>query len=144
MYLLRGFTIWLVIIFAESIHGTIREIFLAPLIGDLPARRIAFFTGIILIFLIAYLFSNWLNADSFSKLLTVGGLWVILTVGFEFALGLFVLNYTLPRMLEDYDITRGGLMGFGLLFLLFAPNIADRLRRKKEFSKKRERKLVSI
>jgi antibiotic biosynthesis monooxygenase (ABM) superfamily enzyme len=56
MYLLRGFPIWLVIVFAESAHGALRMTFLAPLIGDFPARRIALFTGMLLIFLIAYFF----------------------------------------------------------------------------------------
>jgi len=31
-------------------------------------------------------------------------------------------------MLEDYDISRGGLMGFGLLFMIFAPWLAAKLR----------------
>jgi hypothetical protein len=42
MYLWRAFLVWLVIIFAESVHGALRQILLAPLIGDFPARRIAF------------------------------------------------------------------------------------------------------
>lgn len=131
MYLLRGFTIWLLIIFAESVHGTLRQLFLAPLVGDFPARRIAFFTGILLIFGITYLFSGWINAPSVKSLFVVGLSWMFLTALFEFGLGVFVLNYSWERMFEDYDLSRGGLMGFGLIFMFFVPYLAA------EFQKRR-------
>lgn len=124
MYLLRGFTIWLLIIFAESIHGTLRQLFLAPLVGDFTARRIAFFIGLLLIFGITYLFIRWINATSFKALLAVGIMWMILTAMFEFGLGRFVMNLSWERIFEDYDLSRGGLMGFGLLFMIFAPYLA--------------------
>ena len=45
MYLLRGVLIWVVIVFVESVHGTLRRLGLEPLVGDRPARQIAFFAG---------------------------------------------------------------------------------------------------
>ncbi len=128
MYLARAFLIWLAIIFAESVHGTVRQIFLAPLIGDFPARRIAFFVGIFLIFLIAYFFIRWINAQTAKSLFAVGLMWAILTLLFEFGLGIFVLNYSRERLFEDYDVSRDGLMGFGILFMAFAPILAAKLR----------------
>ena len=130
MYLLRAFLIWLVIIFAESLHGTIRQLFLAPLVGDFSARRIAVFSGMILIFLITFFFIRRINAPSVNSLFGIGLLWIILTVLFEFGLGVFVFDYSRERMFEDYDVSRGGLMGFGLLFMFFAPFLADKLRGK--------------
>ena len=128
MYLLRGFLIWLVIVFAESVHGTLRQLFLAPVVGDFPARRISFFTGMALIFLITYVFIGWIRAENAKQLFVVGLIWAILTLLFEFGLGLFVLGYSYERMFEDYDVPRGGLMGFGLLFMVFAPFLAAKLR----------------
>ena len=128
MFLFRAFAIWLLIIFAESIHGTLRQLLLAPMIGDLPARRIAFFAGMLLIFLIAYFFIRWIAAPSTKSLFAIGSMWAILTLLFEFGLGIFVFNYSLDRMFEDYDISRGGLMGFGLVFVVFTPYLAARLR----------------
>ncbi len=128
MYLLRAFSVWLLIIFAESIHGTIRQVFLAPLIGDFNARRIAVFTAMILIFFIAYFFIRWINTSSVKSLFAIGLMWVILTILFEFALGIFIFGYSRERMFEDYDLSRGGLMGFGLLFMFFAPLLAAKVR----------------
>jgi hypothetical protein len=124
MYLSRAFIVWLVIIFAESVHGTLRQLFLAPLIGDFPARRVAFFTGMLLIFLIARLFIRWMAAPSVRSLFAAGLLWAVLTALFEFGLGLFILGYSDKRMFEDYDISKGGLMGFGLVFMIFVPYLA--------------------
>lgn len=128
MCFIRAFLVWLFIIIAESIHGTIRQLFLAPLVGDFPARRIAVFTGMVLIFAITYFSIGWINTPTNKSLLGIGLMWVVLTVLFEFGLGVFVFNYSRERMFEDYNILRGGLMGFGLLFMFFAPFLAEKLR----------------
>lgn len=128
MYLLRGFLVWLVIVFVESVHGMLRQLFLAPLFGDFPARRIAFFVGMALIFLIACLFVRWIRAQNPKRLFAVGLMWALLTLLFEFGLGIFVLNYSRERMLEDYNVSRGGFMAFGIFFMVFAPYLAARLR----------------
>ena len=131
MYIFRAFAVLLVIIFAESVHGTLRQLFLAPLIGDFAARRIAFFVAVLLIFLITYFFIRWIDAPNVKSLFAVGLMWMILMTLFEFGLGLFMMNYSWERMFEDYDVSRGGLMGFGLLFMIFAPWLAVKLRSKK-------------
>lgn len=128
MYPVRGFLIWLLIVFAESVHGTLRQLFLAPLIGDFPARRFAFFTGMLLIFLIAYFFIRRIAGHGVKSLFIVGLMWAVLTLAFEFGLGFLVLGLSRERMLEDYDVSRGGLMGFGLLFMAFVPYPAAKLR----------------
>ncbi len=131
MYLFRALAVLLLIIFAESVHGTLRQLFLAPLIGDFAARRIAFFVAILLIFLIAYFFIRWISAPNVKSLFAVGLIWTILMTLFEFGLGHFVMNDSWERMFEDYDVSRGGLMGLGLLFMIFAPWLANKLRNKK-------------
>ncbi len=128
MYLARGLAVWLVIMLAESVHGSLRQIFLAPAIGDFTARRIAFFTGMLLIFAVAYLLIRWIAAPSTPTLFAVGGMWAALTLAFEFGIGYFAFGYTRERMLEDYDVSRGGLMGFGIVYMVFAPYLAARVR----------------
>jgi hypothetical protein len=118
---------WLLIAVAESIHGTIRQLFIAPAIGDLPARQIGVFIGSAIVFAIAWLCILWIGAVTVGQQLRVGALWVMLIVAFEIGLGLS-LGYSRERMLSDYDLADGGLMGFGLLFLLFAPMMAAKIR----------------
>lgn len=127
-YLWRGLAVWLVIILAESIHGTARVLLLQPRVGDLRARQIAFFTGMALILTIALLFIRWIRARDARQLLHVGLLWMAMTLLFEISLGRFALGYSWDRILSDYNLPKGGLMGFGLLFLVIAPRLAARLR----------------
>jgi hypothetical protein len=69
-----------------------------------------------------------MRAGSTGSLFAVGALWLFLTLIFEFGLGLFVLGYSWERVASDYDLSRGGLMPFGLVLLALAPLIAARLR----------------
>lgn len=123
----RALATWLLIVVAESIHGTIRQIFIVPVIGDLPARQAGVLIGSAIIFAIAWMCIRWIGARTFGEQLEVGLLWVVLIVIFEFSLGT-ALGYTHERMLADYRLEEGGFMGLGLLFMLFAPALAARTR----------------
>ena len=125
---LRSLLVWLVIIGVETIHGILRGLFLVPLIGDFPARRVSVFTGSGLIFLVTYVFIRWIAATTKVQLVFVGLMWVVLTILFEFGLGRFVLDLPWERLTEDYDVTRGGLLGFGLLFMAATPTLVTMLR----------------
>lgn len=128
-YTLRSFAVWLVIILAESIHGTLRTFLLEPRIGDFRARQISVFTGALIILAITFFFIRWISARKLSQFLTIGAFWVILTVAFEIALGRFVMNASWERIFSDYKIWEGGLMPLGLIFLLFTPTIAAKMRK---------------
>ena len=123
----RALLAWLAIVLAESVHGIIRQLFIAPVTGDLRARQLGVAVGSAIIFAIAWLSVRWIGARSPREQLRVGLAWVALIVVFEASVGT-ALGYTRQRMLEDYDVTRGGFMGFGLLFMFFAPALAAKLR----------------
>ena len=129
MFLLRALAVWLVIIAVETVHGILRTLLLVPMMGDFPARQISVFTGSLLIFGVTLLFINWIAARTTLQLLMVGTIWVLLTILFEITLGRLVLDLSWDRITEDYDITRGGFLGFGLLFMALSPLLAATFRR---------------
>jgi hypothetical protein len=124
---LRALAAWLLIVVAETVHGSLRQLFIAPAIGDLPARQVGVLVGSLIIFVIAWLTVRWIGARTLGQQLAVGAAWVVLVVAFEFSLGT-ALGYSRARLLEDYDFAAGGYMGLGLLFLLLAPFLAARAR----------------
>ena len=130
MFLLRAFLVWLLIIGVETVHGILRTLLLLPAVGDFRARQISVFTGSVLIFGVAYVFIEWIQTKTRRELIFVGLLWVLLTVIFEVVLGRLVLGLPWTRITEDYDLPKGGLLGFGLLFMAAAPSIALWLRRR--------------
>ena len=123
----RALAVWALIAMTESVHGTLRQLFLAPLLDDFRARQVSVFTGSILIFLIALLLIRWIGATRTRTLLAVGLLWLVLTLIFEVSLGR-VLGIDWRRILADYDVRHGGLMLVGMVVLLLAPLAAARLK----------------
>ncbi len=123
----KALAVWLLIVIAESIHGIIRQLFIVPLIGDMPARRVGVLIGSAIIFAIAWACIRWIGARSFVEQFRVVLLWVVLIAIFEFSLGA-ALGYSQARMLSDYNLEEGGFMGIGLIFMLFAPALAARAR----------------
>ena len=126
--MVRAVIVWLLIMLLESIHGTLRTLYLEPWLGSFRARQVSVFTGCVIILAVTLIFVRWMNATSRAALIRIGVVWVILTLIFEFAVVGPMLGLSWNRMMEDYDLSRGGLMIFGLLFMLFAPNIAARIR----------------
>lgn len=129
------FLVWFLIIIAETLHGILRTLYITPLIGDHAARQIGMLIGSILIFLIAWFTIRWIGAYTRKDQLSIGTVWVILTILFEFLLGI-MLNYPISRILSDYDITQGGFMGLGIIFMFFVPMLASTLKGKNQSSKK--------
>jgi hypothetical protein len=110
----------MLIMLAETAHGAIRELFIAPVIGGLRARQLGVFVGSGLIFIIAWFMARWLNARTRREQLLVGAFWVALTLVFEFALGR-AMGASWPRILADYNPLQGGLMLLGLAFMFCTP-----------------------
>jgi hypothetical protein len=115
------------IMLAETAHGIVRVVFIAPVIGDLHARQIGAAIGCVIIFIIAWSTIRWMRVVTARAQIQAGALWLLLTFAFEILLGL-ALNLGWARILSDYDPTHGGLMLAGLVFMLFAPRLAAKLR----------------
>jgi hypothetical protein len=126
---LRSFIVWVVIMLAEVLHGTLRVLLLQPLTGDFRARQVSVFTGSLMILGIVILFIRWIAAKTVWQLIGVGVLWLALTILFEVLFGLFVIGDTWERLASDYNLLEGGLMPLGLLFFALSPLVATKLRR---------------
>jgi len=129
MVFLRAFLVWLIIVFAEFVHGAARGMLLEPYVGDFHARQIAVFTGSAIILFIAIMFVRWIDARSIYQLLGVGFMWLVLMLGFEIGFGYFFMGYSWERIGSDYNLLRGGLLPIGMVVLTVAPLIAAKIRR---------------
>ncbi|MDD5360306.1 MAG: hypothetical protein PHI79_05895 [Sulfurovaceae bacterium] len=123
----RALAAWFFIAVAESIQGTIRRIFILPVIGDLRAHQVGILIASVIIFIISWICIRWIGARTFSEQLKVGALWVVLMAIFEVSLGL-AFGYSQERIFSDYNIAEGRLMIFGMIFMLFAPALAAKAR----------------
>ena len=129
----KAFAAWIFIAIAESIHGTLRRLFILPVIGDLRAHQVGMLIGCLIIFVIAMASIRWVGPRSLSEQLSVGAFWVVLMVTFEVSLAL-AFGYSLDRILLDYNVAEGRFMVFGMLFMLLAPALAVKVRGKTSHS----------
>lgn len=132
---LRAVAVWLLMMAVESLNGAVRELAITPLTGDLAGRAISFGVGIVLISALTLLTIRWIGAAGFPDLAGVGLLWALLTVFFEAFLIRPLAGISWERFLADYDPVRGGLMAFGILFLLVIPTIAYHVRTRRPAEK---------
>jgi hypothetical protein len=140
MVVIRALAVWLVLLVVESIHGTFRRLVLEPWMGDFSARQISVFTGSMLILITTYLLVDWIRARTARQLTLVGAMWLALTFAFEIGIGRAVLNYSWTRVLSDFDLLHGGLLGIGLVIMGLAPRMMASLRRVK--ASRHERRCV--
>jgi hypothetical protein len=110
----------MLIMLAETGHGVVRELFIAPVIGGLRARQVGVVVACVIIFVIAWFTARWMGARTLHQQLKVGALWVLLTLVFEFALGR-AMGTSWSHILADYNPARGGLMLLGLAFMFCTP-----------------------
>jgi lipoprotein signal peptidase len=123
----RATLVWMLIMLAETGHGMVREVFIAPVIGGFRARQIGVLVACVLIFVIAWLTTRWMNASTRRQQLTIGAYWVLLTLLFEFVLGR-ATGASWSRLLSDYNPARGGVMLLGLAFMFITPWLTRKLR----------------
>jgi len=120
----RAVLVWLAIVAAETLHGIARTLWLEPVVGEFRARQIAFGSGCLIIFVVACLLSRWLGARTVKEQFLVGLLWALLMAAFEVVLGRLAFGFPWERIFQEYDLSRGGLMGFGLLWMILVPWLA--------------------
>jgi hypothetical protein len=131
----RAALVWLGLVLAETVHGILRALLLAPRVGDFHARQLAVFTGSAMIVAIAYGTVRWIGARSTRELLGIGSAWLVAMLAFEVSLGRGVMQLSWERILSDYDLAHGGLLPVGMVILALSPLVADRLRRRRERSR---------
>jgi len=119
----RALLVWLLMMAVETIHGVLRNRFLVPVIGAVGAGQIGVLIGSALILAIAILTIGWILPVSERALLTIGALWLVLTLAFEFGLG-HAMGRSWAALLADYDLSRGGLLSIGMVVLALSPWIA--------------------
>src|SRR5215217_2270042 len=110
----RVLIVWFAIAVAEIVHGTLRTLLLAPVVGDMRARQVGVFTGSLLIVTIAVLTIDWLGRLSTASLLRIGCVWTVLMILFEIGAGRFVAGFSWARIWSDFNLAAGGLLPLGM------------------------------
>ena len=117
---------WFGLLAIAMFNGFLRQFFYAPYIGDLLAHQISVFTGIILFALfIWFLETRWPLASAHQAWI-IGGIWLTMTVSFEFLFFHYVRDIPWSILFHDYNILEGRVWILVLIWVTIAPYIIMR------------------
>lgn len=126
--LLKSVLVWVIILTLALLNSALRDVVLVPALGQTPAR---FVSGVVLCFLIvaaAALAAPWLGKPPPRSFWRIGALWLVLTLGFETAVG-YAEHQSWQRLLDAYTLQGGNLWPLVLVTTMIAPWIGARIRK---------------
>lgn len=126
--LLRAFAIWAGFFVLAILNAAVREKLLAPLLGPRWALPLSGVLLSVLIFLAAYILLPFLGGSTGFHYWVVGGMWLVLTVSFEFVFGRYVRGAAWGELLASYNVLTGNLWLLVVVTTFFAPYAAAKLR----------------
>lgn len=125
----KSVLIWLAIIPLAIMNGAFREEVLTPLLGKDRSMPLSGILLCLLILLVAYIFIPRLGKGSVKQYILMGMTWLVMTVGFEFALGYFFMDKSIEDLISAYNISTGNLWLVVVLFTAIVPWLSARLRK---------------
>ena len=119
----RAIAVWALIAAGEILNGNFRVRFLHRRYGIKRAKTISFFTGIAIIYTICWFTLSWINPANIQDSFSIGLIWMILMLCMDIYFGRYVFRFKWNRILEDFDLRKGNLLGVGMGLLFFCPTI---------------------
>lgn len=126
--LLRAMAAWFLLVVAAIANGVLRESLLNAALGERVALPVSGLLLGALIFLVALGTVPFLRANSAVQLWLAGGLWVLLTLLFEFGFGHWVTGKSWAELRAVFNPLTGNLMLVALLVAGVSPYAVGRLR----------------
>lgn len=125
---IRALGIWLMLTVAEAFNGTFRRVVLDARLGDVLARQVAVGVDSVVILIVVWATLPEFGLQPPARWWRLGVFWLLLSLAFEIGVGRLV-GVSWGRILSDFDLSQGGLLGLGMLVLLIAAPVTARVRR---------------
>ncbi|MBX2888849.1 MAG: hypothetical protein KF829_09420 [Ferruginibacter sp.] len=114
------FLLWLPMILLAVLNGLLREYFFRKWMNELSAHQLSTLFLMVLCFLYVWLIFPFLRIENDQNAWVVGVVWVILTIVFEFLIGL-MSKKSKKMIFKDYHLSAGRIWVLFLIFLGLVP-----------------------
>lgn len=128
--LLKYFFLWFPMIIIAIINGAIRQGFYVTFVDELSAHQLSVISGILFFAIYIWLISGKWRISSNSQAISIGLMWLLMTIIFEFIFGHYVMGHAWEKLLHDYNFFEGRLWVVVLLWVTLSPLIFYNIRRK--------------
>ena len=118
---------WLGLVILAIFNGVLREKTYGRFMSELSAHQLS--TGVVLIILGVYIWflTRVFPIESSKKALTIGAMWLILTVAFEFIFGHYAMGHPWGRLFHDYNLLKGRVWLLVLTWTALSPYVFYRI-----------------
>jgi hypothetical protein len=123
----KYFLLWLPMVLIAFANGTLRELWIRKITGELRAHQIS--TVLLVLGFALYIgivVRTW-PPSSAGQAFAIGLMWLVLTLAFEFLLGRYVSGLSWSKLLQDYDLLAGRLWVLVPVWVAVAPYVFYRL-----------------
>jgi hypothetical protein len=121
LMIIKVIIIWVFIATGEIINGNVRVKYLQRKYGLHRAKQISFLSGITIFTIIIWLFLPWVGPRNLFQCFGIGLIWTSLMLLVDLYFGRFVFHYSWAKIIEDFNLGKGNLLGLGMLILLLSP-----------------------
>ena len=129
---------WFPLILIGMFNGAVRVFFLNQVFPELVAHQFSSFLMIVWIMLYLNVVYTKLGIERPLQAWTAGGIWMVLTVLFEFAFG-YLIGTSMDSMLADYNLLAGRFWAAVLATLLVGPFLWFKFRKDAPITSSRNR-----
>ncbi|MGJ3253363.1 MAG: hypothetical protein ACFE0J_19845 [Elainellaceae cyanobacterium] len=119
--ILRYVLAWIPMMFIGIVNGIIREVTYQKYLSELRAHQLSTMIGVLLLGLYIGLITSLWGFESLTQACLVGGIWLGLTVAFEFGFGHYVAKRPWTTLISDYNVLTGRIWIFVLIWIAIAP-----------------------
>lgn len=124
---LRYVLCWFLLAVVAIINGVLREGTYGKHVSDLAAHQISTLTAIVLTGIVVSVFYRASPLESAHQAWTIGLLWFVMTISFEFGFGHFVAGHSFSRLFADYNLFQGRVWVLFLVWVAVMPYLFFRL-----------------
>jgi len=120
---------WVPLVIIAIANGALREGVYGKYMSELRAHQLSTVIGVLLFGLYIRAFMRYMAPTSSEEALSIGLIWLGLTVAFEFIFMHFVAGRSWDVLLHDYNILAGRVWVIVLIWVAVAPYVFYRLQK---------------
>jgi hypothetical protein len=119
---------WLGMMILAILNGLIREKMYGPFMRELSAHQLSTFSCLIIFGVYIWVLTGLFRIESSRQAFAIGGIWVIMTIVFEFIFGHHVMGHPWGRLFHDYNLLKGRIWLLVLIWTAVTPYMFYRIR----------------
>jgi hypothetical protein len=119
---------WVGMVVLAILNAAIREKGYRPFMSELSAHQISTAIGLCLFGVYIWILTGIWRIASPRQAFVIGGMWLVMTILFEFLFGHYVMGHPWSRLFHDYNLLQGRIWSLVLIWTAIAPYVFYRIR----------------